>query len=134
MRQDNLEIRVYYEDTDAGGIVYYANYLRFCERGRTELLRRAGFENKSLAEQRGLLFVVRRLGAQYHSPARLDDLLGLETTVSEIGNSSFTMAQRVTKDGKVLFEMDVQLVCVNENARPVRMPDDLKQILAGEGK
>ena len=129
MSRGELDIRVYYEDTDAGGIVYYANYLRFCERGRTEYLRSIGFQNTSLKDEKGLLFVVRRLEADYHSPARLDDVLTVRTLVSEAGKTSFMMEQEVVRGGQALFTMAVQLVCVNMNGRPVRVPDDLKEAL-----
>src|SRR5471032_1766224 len=91
----NLSLRVYYEDTDAGGVVYHANYLKFCERGRTELLRALGFSNKSLSEQRGLLFVVRKLEADYLLPAFLEDELEVRTVIAEIKNASFSMRQEV---------------------------------------
>lgn len=128
-----IDIRVYYEDTDAGGVVYYANYLKFCERGRTEFLRAAGFENTSIRAEKGLIFVVRSLQANYHKPSRLDDLLTLETLADGVGNSSFMMKQAITRDGVLVFDMTVQLVCVNEQGRPTRVPDDLKAVLAGKG-
>jgi acyl-CoA thioester hydrolase len=124
---DNLKIRVYYEDTDAGGVVYYANYLKYCERGRSEYLRARGFENTSIKDEKGVLFVVRQFTASYHSPARLDDLLDLETRLADVGNSSFTMEQTVMRDGKLLFTAQVQLVCVNMQWKPVRVPEDLKK-------
>jgi len=127
----SLPIRVYYEDTDAGGVVYYANYLKFCERGRTELLRSLGYENKSLMDGEGMLFVVHRIEADYLEPARLDDSLSVLTTLTEIKNTSFTMKQTVERDGKMVFDMNVRLVCVNKNARPVRVPEDLKKALQG---
>src|SRR5687768_12566175 len=129
MSRGELDIRVYYEDTDAGGIVYYANYLRFCERGRTEYLRSIGFQNTSLKDEKGLLFVVRRLEADYHSPARLDDVLTVRTLVSEAGKTSFMMEQEVVRGGQILFTMAAQLVCVNMSGRPVRVPEDLKEAL-----
>lgn len=128
----NLDIRVYYEDTDAGGIVYYANYLKFCERGRTELLRSAGFENKPLMEREGFIFVVRQLEADYLASACLDDMLRVETSVSSIKNASFAMKQSVYRKDRMLFDMTVTLVCVGTNGKPVRLPEHLKRALNHE--
>ncbi len=118
-----LPVRVYYEDTDAGGIVYHANYLGFCERGRTELLRSLGFENKSLMERDGMLFVVRHIAADYLAPATLDDSLEIHTFIKELGRTRIVMGQSVVRGGKALFEMDVTLVCINREGRPIRPPD-----------
>ena len=130
----NLDIRVYYEDTDAGGIVYYANYLKFCERGRTELLRSAGFENKPLMEREGFIFVVRHLEADYLASAYLDDMLKMETVVETVKNASFVMKQTIFRrtseaQEQKIFHMDVTLVCVGTNGKPVRIPDNLKEAL-----
>ncbi len=125
----SMDIRVYYEDTDAGGIVYYANYLKFCERGRTELLRCAGFENKPLMEREGFIFVVRHLEADYSASAYLDDMLRVETSVESIKNASFFMKQTIFCHDRTLFEMGVTLVCVGTNGKPVRLPDNLKEVL-----
>jgi len=127
----STEIRVYYEDTDAGGIVYYANYLKFAERGRTELLRSAGFENQVLLGTKGLAFVVRHIEAGYHEPARLDDVLIVKTRVADIKNASFDMEQTIYCRNRLLFSMTVKLACVdmNKNGKPVRLPGDLKEAL-----
>src|SRR5690606_20830999 len=106
--------RVYYEDTDAGGVVYYANYLRYAERGRSEFLRVLGIENSVLAAEKGILFVVRRVEGDYHKPARLDDLLVIETTVSGVKNASFTMEQVMRRDDAIIFRLHVVVVCVNQ--------------------
>ncbi len=129
MKSSSIEARVYYEDTDAGGIVYYANYLKFCERGRTELLRFVGFENKSLMDREGLVFVVRRVEADYLSPAYLDDVLTIKTEITEIGNASFSMRQTILRESTTLFDMTVLLVCVNRQGRPARLPADLRSAL-----
>lgn len=126
----SMDIRVYYEDTDAGGIVYYANYLKFCERGRTELLRDAALENTSIAERHGVLFVVRHLEADYFAPAFLDDEITVKTTVEDIRGASFVMEQSVFRRDELLFKMCVTLVCVDtNNKKPVRVPDDMRQAL-----
>lgn len=124
----SLDIRVYYEDTDAGGIVYHANYLKFGERGRTEFLRQTGFQNQVLHAERRVLFVVRHIEIDYLKPAFLDDELVLETTIKDMKNSSFTMHQRTLRNCEALADMRVVLVCVDaEKYSPVRLPEDVKR-------
>lgn len=124
----SLNIRVYYEDTDAGGIVYHANYLKFGERGRTEFLRQTGFQNQILHADRGVLFVVRHIEIDYLKPAFLDDELVLETTIKELKNSSFIMHQRTLRRAEAVADMRVVLVCVDsEKYSPVRLPEDVKK-------
>lgn len=127
-------IRVYYEDTDAGGIVYYANYLKYAERGRTEYLRACGFENRALMDGEGVMFVVHRIEADYRNPRRLDDSLEVLTDVSEIRNTSFTMTQEIRRGEVFIFNMKVNLVCVNKGGRPVRLPEGLKEVLEKHGQ
>lgn len=122
----SIDIRVYYEDTDAGGIVFYANYLRFAERGRTEFLRARGHENKALMEQQGVIFVVRRVEADYMSPAYLDDMLRLETSIIEVKNASFKMKQSLFRHNDLIFTADVILVSVDRAGKPTRLPDELR--------
>ena len=129
----NFQIRVYYEDTDAGGIVYYANYLKYTERARTEYLRAHGFENKALLDDEGVMFVVHHLEADYREPARLDDLLEIRTDVSEIRNADFTMVQEIRRGKSPIFNMKVDLACVNKEGRPVRLPKGLKEALGKNG-
>lgn len=121
-------IRVYYEDTDAGGFVYYANYLKFIERGRTELLRSAGFENKSLLDNQGIAFVVRHITADYLKPAWLDDLLNVETVVTKVKNASIMLNQTIRREEEVIFTAKVTLACIELKERiPVRLPEDVRQ-------
>lgn len=126
-----ITVRVYYEDTDSGGVVYYANYLKYAERGRTEYLRKAGLENSTLATEQGVFIVVRRLGADYRAPARLDDLLTVETRAVDLGKASFTMHQLIRRGDTVLVEMHVDLACVNAAGKPVRLPPVLREIMEG---
>ncbi len=123
-----IDYRVYYEDTDAGGVVYHANHLRFCERGRTEFLRAFSLQNSDLFEKNGVLFVVRHIEADYFKPARLDDLLSVKTALLTVKNTSFLMRQDIVKDGDTLFSMKVLLVTVNKDGRPTTLPDDMKEI------
>ncbi len=126
-----LNIRIYYEDTDCGGVVYYANYLRYFERGRTEYLRERGVSPSGLLEK-GMLFVVRKVEVDYLSPARYDDILVLETEVIEISRTSVTFAQAIKKeDGldTLVARGTVVLVMLGELGKPARIPEDLKTAL-----
>lgn len=125
-----LDIRVYYEDTDLAGIVYYANYLKFIERGRTEMLRAAGVSQARLKDDTGLVFAVVHVAADYRAPARLDDLLRVETTVTALGGASLTMRQRVLREGTVLVEATVRLACVGADGRAQRLPGWLRATLS----
>ena len=124
-------LRVYYEDTDASGVVYYANYLRFLERARTEALRDLGAAHALLQAEHGLIFMVRRVNLDYVSPARLDDSLVIETSVRSERGASVELSQRVTRDGVLLVDAVVQLACVQENSgRPGRIPPRWRAALA----
>ncbi len=126
MAEHEISARVYYEDTDAGGIVYHANYLKYAERGRTELLRAAGYDHISLQEKPGIFFVVRKMDIDYLYPARLDDLLTVKTGILELKNASFTLKQSIFCHEVLVCSMDVILVCVTLEAKPVRMPDNMR--------
>lgn len=124
----SIDIRIYYENTDAGGIVYHANYLNFAERGRTEFLRHTGFENSKIHKNHGVIFVVRHIEIDYLKPALLDDVLQLETTIIELKNSSFIMHQCAVRDSEVIADMRVVLVCVDTKSyKPVRLPENVKE-------
>ena len=123
-------IRVYYEDTDLGRIVYHANYLKFIERGRSEWLRDAGIDQSRLMADTGLAFVVRRGEADYLSPARFDDRLEVVTRLAELHGSRLVAAQTVERDGQVLFASRVTVVCVDLSAmRPHRIPAAIRAAL-----
>ena len=125
-------IRVYYEDTDLGQIVYYANYLKFIERGRSEWLRAAGVDQQRLLEESHLAFVVRRVEADYLSPARFDDQLEVVTTLEQATGPRVTVLQAVERDGKALFQARVTVVCVDlRTMRPHRLPAAVRDALAG---
>ncbi|HXF65132.1 MAG TPA: tol-pal system-associated acyl-CoA thioesterase [Burkholderiales bacterium] len=116
-------VRVYHEDTDAGGVVYYASYLRFLERARTEWLRARGFGQAALAAEHRVAFVVRSLSIEYLSPARYDDLLEVTVEPREIGASRLEFAQRVARGEEQLARARVEVACVNtETLRPARIP------------
>lgn len=124
-------VRVYYEDTDAGGIVFYANYLKFFERARTEWLRAMGFNQQTLSETHGLLFVVKKASIEYHAPAKLDDELKLIVAVERLGGASMQVRQeawRVTgEQATLLADGSVTVVCVNTaDFRPCPIPDHMR--------
>lgn len=123
--------RVYYDDTDAGGIVYHANFIKFAERARSEWLREWGLNNSGLLIDHEFLIVVRHLTADYLAPARLDDLLTVETTLIDLGNASFTMQQRIYKEQKLVADLKVTLVTINAAGKPIRVPDVLRHKMEG---
>ena len=122
-------VRVYYEDTDAGGVVYHSNYLRFAERARTELRRDFGIDHTSLIKDRGLMCAVRRGEAEYVKPARLDDSLEIRTRCVEASGASFWLEQLVQRAGVTLVEMKLRLVCLRADGRPARIPESLRSAL-----
>ncbi|GBD41521.1 Acyl-CoA thioester hydrolase YbgC [bacterium HR39] len=114
-------VRVYYEDTDAAGIVYYANYLKFAERARTEWLRDLGYDHRTLAGVHGVRFAVRACRIDYLRPARLDDLLEVETRVLALSGARLVLDQRVLRAGEPLCTMEIVLVALDDALRPVRI-------------
>ncbi|HAV08891.1 MAG TPA: tol-pal system-associated acyl-CoA thioesterase [Rhodobacteraceae bacterium] len=120
-----LPLRVYYEDTDMAGIVYYANYLRYIERGRSEWVREIGLDQNRMKDVDGIVFAVRRVEADYIAPARLDDQLIVETWVESLGAARMIMGQRVTRGDTELFRALVTVVCMTLEGRPVRLPKDI---------
>ncbi|UYN93495.1 MAG: tol-pal system-associated acyl-CoA thioesterase [Enhydrobacter sp.] len=128
-----LPLRVYYEDTDAAGIVYYANWLRFLERGRTELLRLLGQEHSALRDERGVNWVVRRCLIDYLRPARLDETIEIVTTCGELRGASLDMLQQARRSGDVLVRAELTVACMGATGRPVRLPPHLRTALARVG-
>lgn len=122
-------VRVYYEDTDAAGIVYYANYLRYAERARTELLRSLGTEHAAVRANDGMAFAVRRCEVDYAKPARLDDRLEVHTVVTRVGGASLEADQTVMCRGEAIVSIWVRLACVTGDGRPARLPQPLRQAL-----
>jgi acyl-CoA thioester hydrolase len=122
-------LRVYYEDTDAGGIVYHANYLRFAERARTEWLRALGLDHPTLLARQGCLFAVRRCRIDFRQPARLDDALVVRTRVAALGGARLGLLQEVRRDGRPLVTLEVELALVGTGLRPRRLPAELRRLL-----
>jgi acyl-CoA thioester hydrolase len=138
-----LPLRVYYEDTDAGGIVYHANYLRFAERARTEMMRVLGAEHTLLKAESGAVWAVRAASADFFRPARLDDVVVVETRVQEVGGATVRLSQRIFLSGGPRFVSDlaakppelahiqVRLACLDGDGRPVRLPPRARMALSG---
>jgi acyl-CoA thioester hydrolase len=124
-RRHVLPIRVYFEDTDAGGIAYHASFIRWCERGRTDFLRLLGTDSRRLIDgsdsHEPAAFVVRRMNCDFLRPARMDDVLEVETRVKELGGASVTLLQAVTNAGRRVFEAEVTVVLVSVSGKPLRL-------------
>jgi acyl-CoA thioester hydrolase len=123
-------LRVYYEDTDAAGMVYHANYLKFAERGRSEMLRSIGFGHRRLGSEDGVGFAVRRCSVDYLAPARLEDALTVDTTLEGVGAATLTVHQQIRRDGELLVDIDLLVACIGRDGRPRRLPSALRAVLA----
>jgi acyl-CoA thioester hydrolase len=124
----SFPVRVYFQDTDAGGVVYHANYVNFMERARTEWLRTFGYSNAGMMKELGLVFVVRSVKLDYLKPALLDDLLTVTAQIKELGRSRVTLLQTVLRDEELLTEGEVHLVCVTADGfKPVSVPEVLRK-------
>jgi len=119
------KIKVYYEDTDAGGVVYYANYLKFLERARTEALYSIGFSNSKIKEIYNSLIIVKSCNIDYKKSSFLEDELSIRSFVKSITKTSFFMNQIITKDDQIIVEAKIHLVFVNDNGKPVRIPEEI---------
>jgi len=125
-----IQVRVYYQDTDAGGVVFHAQYLAFMERARTELLDAAGLDLARLADERRVMFFVHQLAVRYHRPARLNELVSVSAEVVRIGHASVVFRQRVERGDELLVEAEVTLAVVDrDRMRPARMPEELRKVL-----
>lgn len=122
-------LRVYFEDTDAGGIVYHANYLKFCERARSEWVRGLGIDQRALKATLGLIIVVRRMEVDFLRPALYDDALTVTTRLRTLGGARIELDQAVQRGPDTLFTAAVTLVCVGPDGRAARLPDDLRATL-----
>ena len=119
------KLKVYYEDTDSGGVVYYANYLKFLERARTEALFSIGFSNKKVKEQFNSLIIVKSCNIEYKKPAYLEEELNVRSFVKSITKTSFFMNQIITKKDEIIVEAQIHLVFVNVQGKPVKIPDEI---------
>ncbi len=127
-------VRVYYEDTDAGGVVYYANYLKYLERARTEYLRALGFEQDQLLQQHGIIFAVRSLTIHYRKPAKFNDALTVTAEIIDKGNARLTFEQMITReeDNTLICSADVTIACLDATRfSPARIPARIQEVLRG---
>ena len=121
--------KIYYEDTDAGGVVYYANYLKFLERARSEAIYSLGLSNKEILEKEGVIIIVKTCNIEYKKPAKFEDEIEIISHIKEVKNSSFKMRQVIKKKFDIISEADVVLVTVNKKGKPVRIPSILKKLI-----
>jgi len=122
-------LRVYYEDTDLAGIVYYANYLKFIERARTEWVRDLGVDQSEMKAEQDIVFAVRRVEADYVAPAKFDDELEVQTSLETLTPARIILKQVVTRDGEVLFEALVTLVALTSVGKPTRLPAEIRRLV-----
>jgi len=130
MARHIFPVRVYYEDTDLAGIVYYANYLKFIERGRSEWVREMGIDQVAMKRDAGVVFAVRRVEADYLQPAKFDDQLDVSTTISTVSAARIVLDQMVLRDDAVLFTAQVTLVALDAQGRPTRLPAEFRRKIA----
>ncbi len=123
-------LKIYYEDTDAGGVVYYANYLKFLERARSEAIYELGYSNIELKKKFGILIMVKSCNIEYKKPAMFEDKLTVISTINEITKTSFIMKQNIKKNQELIASTDIHLVVVNLDGKPTKIPDDLKNKLS----
>ena len=123
-----FELKVYYEDTDSGGVVYYANYLKFTERARTNLINDLGFSLKKLNDDHDCLFIVKKMNCDYLHSAKLEDELIVQSKFLKINNASFELEQNILRNNQIIFTSEIIMVCVSPLGQPKKIPQDLKSL------
>ena len=129
MNEFSYKLKVFYEDTDSGGVVYYANYLKFFERARTEAITEIGLSNKKLLEENGIFIIVKSCNIEYKKPAKLEDQLEVKSNIISISNTSFKMRQMAYKNQDLITDCEIHLVIVDKKGKPTKIPDILKKKL-----
>ena len=129
MKTFTLKLKVYYEDTDAGGVVYYANYLKFMERARSDALETLGFTNNKIIDEHGAYIIVKSCNINYIKPATLEDDLEIKSNIIKITKTSFFMSQKVFKGNNQITEAEIHLVTIDKKGKPVKIPEKLKEEL-----
>ena len=129
MNEFSYKLKVFYEDTDSGGVVYYANYLKFFERARTEAIAEIGLSNKKLLEENGIFIIVKSCNIEYKKPAKLEDQIEIKSNIISISNTSFKMRQKAFRDNKLITDCEIHLVIVDEKGKPSKIPEILKKKL-----
>ena len=124
------KLKIYYEDTDAGGVVYYANYLKFLERARSEAIYELGFSNTGLKKEFGIIIIVKSCNIEYKKPAIFEDSLIIESQIKETTQTSFIMTQNIKREEQLISSAEIRLVSVNLNGKPTKIPDKLKHKLS----
>ena len=127
MHEFNYKLKVFYEDTDAGGVVYYANYLKFFERARTDAISNIGLSNKKLLDEYGVFIIVKSCNVEYLKPAKLEDQLEIKSSIISTSNTSFKMKQKAFRDQELITDCEIHLVLVDKSGRPTKIPDILKE-------
>ena len=125
----NFTVKVYYEDTDSGGVVYYANYLKFLERARSEAIYSLGYTNSGLLKKYNILLIVKSCNIEYKKPAKFENILDVVSEVTSFTKTSFTMKQNILRDSELISVADIHLVAVDKNGKPSKLPDELKEKL-----
>ena len=118
-------LKIYYEDTDAGGVVYYANYLKFIERARTEMINKLGFTLTTLLKKYDRLFLVKKIECDYIESCKLEDTLNVQSNILVLKNASFELEQNLLKQNKIIFRSKIVMVCVNSQGAPSKIPKEL---------
>ena len=122
-------LKIYYEDTDAGGVVYYANYLKFIERARTEMINKLGFTLATLLKEYDRLFLVKKIECDYIESCKLEDTLNVQSKVLVLKNASFELEQNLLKQNKIIFRSKIVMVCVNSQGAPSKIPNELHSLM-----
>ena len=125
----SFTVKVYYEDTDAGGVVYYANYLKYLERARSEAIYSLGYTNSSILERFGVLLIVKSCNIEYKKPARFEDTLEIISEIKSFTKTSFLMKQSISRNNEIISDAEIHLVSVDKNGKPLKIPEDLKKKL-----
>ena len=125
----NFTVKVYYEDTDSGGVVYYANYLKFLERARSEAIYTLGFTNSGLLEKYNILLIVKSCNIEYKKPAKFEDKINIISEVISFTKTSFLMKQNISRNNELITEANVHIVIVDKNGKPTKIPEELKKKL-----
>ena len=128
-KEFKFETKIYYEDTDVGGVVYYANYLKFLEMARTEMINTFGLSNKKLLDKYGALIIVKSCNIEYKKPAQLEDKIQIFSSIVSSTKASFNMIQKIKKDKILILEAKTHLVTVNMNGKPIKIPEVLEKFL-----
>jgi len=124
--------KIYYEDTDSGGVVYYANYLKFIERARTEMINELGFTLTTLLKDYDRLFLVKKIECDYIEPCKLEDRLNIQSKVLVLKNASFELEQNILKQNKIIFRSKIVMVCVNSQGAPSKIPNELHNLMKNQ--